>query len=222
MTTLLCLLLLSDANVNGRVEPLPPPQPWRIEVGMRASWIGSSGYTAFSPDNGALASSLGASRDIAVWGPLGLAGGVFWDAQHSAAQTRGLQATLDAHRLAARIEGRYQPVRWLSLFARAAPGVVYQAAALSDDALSASFGRSQWGGSLDATAGFACWLAPYGARAPLRFWLSFEAGYGWTTPMRLFLAVAQSDSQPLRGSPAELGTLSLQGPIFRVATAVTF
>jgi hypothetical protein len=222
MNALLCLLMLADVNLQTRVEPLPPPQPWRVEVGMRASWVGSGGYAPFSPDDGALASSLGASRDVLARGPFALAVGAFWDAQHSTAKPRGATATLDAHRFAARLEGRYTPVRWLSLFARAAPGAVLEVASLSDDAVSASFGRTGWGGSLDATAGVQCWLLPYGRNSKFRFWLSFEAGYGWTTPQRLLLAAAESDSQPLRGSPTDLGTLSLQGPIFRVATAVTF
>lgn len=236
--TLLALLpVLADSEDDSQpeaaaAEQAPVPQVsnglgskqnfWRIDLGLRGAGVGDRNYAPYADNDAMLQGSLAASRTLWSHSRLSLAAGVLWDASSQQQATRGSQVSLVAQRFSATLEGRLHALPWLYVFARGAPGALWAQSTLSDQSSFAAMSGEKWGATFDASGGVSVLLLPQRASAKARWWLTFEAGYGWTQSLALTLKPQASAADSANVAAIRMPALSLNGPLYRITTGVSF
>ena len=109
-----------------RRRKLRPCGCWRPASGL--FYIKGAGYDPFSSNDAFVQFSLAGSRALVRRNDLSLAGGIGLDVGGSSAHARGSATDLRLTRVAALIEGRYQPASRVYFFARVAPGLLHGSA----------------------------------------------------------------------------------------------
>jgi hypothetical protein len=206
------------------VETHPPPRIplWEAAVGVRTVFIKSPAFDPFSNNDAFAQFSLSGSRVLARAHRVALAAGLVLDVGNTDSSARGEPSQLSLTRVAALIEGRYQPWSRLYGFVRVAPGWLHGSASL-DDASSpngASLTTSFDAFSVDTSAGAAFRLGSLGA-SKLSAWLIADGGYAWVQSKPLVLAPNLGDNQNKAGT-LDLGSLAPSGGFFRVALALAY
>lgn len=194
-----------------------------VDLGLRTGFIGDAGFDPYSTNDVLNQGSLGATATVFRRGPLSLAAGGRWEWGAASAKARAADAKLWTHRFSVPIEVRYQLESAIQLFARLAPGAMYQSVTL-DDASSATALRSTgWVVSTDVSVGAALLIGPYRAspRTP-RWWVVGDGGYGFTTSRDVSPAPEGADGDPRRFGTVELPRLAVRGGFLRVAIATSF
>jgi hypothetical protein len=226
----LAALVLSAAVAHAQVPvveqaPAPPAARapgWMLAAGVRTVYIKGAGYDPFSTNDAFVQFSLAGSRAFVRRDHLSLAGGLGLDVGGSSAKARGSATDLRLTRVSALIEGRYQAVPRLYLFARLAPGLMHGSARI-DDASSPSgapLGTTFDTFSLDVGAGAALRFGALGA-ARIGAWLVADGGYGWVSAQSLILSPSLGSDGDKAGA-LDLGTLAPRGGFFRVALALSY
>jgi hypothetical protein len=197
---------------------------WQAEAGLRSMYITNAGYDPVSTDNSFVQFSLGASRTIWDQDRFSFAPGILWDYGQSSAQARGEPTSLEAHRLALSLEGRYHFLPWMYGLVRVAPGALHQRVELDDPLALAPYVARKWGFSFDSAAGLAFLLAPQAevVSSPVRFWIAAEGGYAYAQSGSLAMAPDIDAADPRHTGGVDLGSLAVRGGFFRVYAAVTY
>lgn len=221
---------------TGFAQPTAPPPPgetqetpvdhrvemWRAEIGYRGSFVTDAGYGPFSTQQYFSQASFLASRTVWEERGLSFAPGVGLDFGSSSATARGQSTSLSMTRVSVPLEGRAHFGPWGYAFVRVAPGVALEDAEVDDASAPGALKSSAWMFSTDVSAGYAWLVAPRFERTvhKARFWLQADVGYGWVAGDRLALAATGAGSTNASG--VDLGTLTMDGPFFRVALAASF
>lgn len=194
-----------------------------VELGLRTGFVKDAGFDPYSTNDVINQGSLGGSLTIFRRGPLSLAVGGRWEWGAVSASARAAKAKLWTHRLSVPVEVRWQLELPLYLFARAAPGALYESATLDDGSATGTLSSAGWVASGDASLGFALLMGPWRAspRTP-RWWLIGDGGYGYAAARDVKLSPEGSANDPRRYGAVELPRLALGGGFMRFAVATTF
>jgi hypothetical protein len=205
----------------------------RINMGLRVGhqpaaltgYAPSRGFDAFASNDVLAQFSIDSTIPIVTRGRLVLGAGLGWDVGGRSATVRGLDSSLTAHRLYVPIEGRYHLGAGLFVFGKVAPGAIAAIASVKDGSSPNELSGTGWAFSGDASIGGSILLGPrqHMDRRIVRFWLTPEIGYSYTTsaPIRLNPNRAESD---VLGSDenTQLGRLALSGIFWRASVGTTF
>jgi hypothetical protein len=197
---------------------------WRFELGYRGTFVTDRGLNPFSTQDYFSQVSLVASRTLYARGPFSFAPGLAWDYGRSAATARGDGSSLEVHRFAVPLEGRMHfGARGYALL-RAAPGIALENAEINDPSAPAPLTKSRWLFATDLSAGYAypVWSRVDSPDLVPRIWLEADGGYSWIVAQRLNLSPDLPAGDPRLASGADLGSLAMSGPFFRVAAAISF
>jgi hypothetical protein len=194
-----------------------------IDFGIRTGFIADAGFDPYSTNDVLNQGSLGATATIFRRGPLSLAVGGRWEWGAASAKARAADAKLWSHRFSVPVEVRWQLESALQLFARLAPGAMYQSVTLDDPSSPTTLRSTGWVVSTDASLGAALLLGPYRAspRTP-RWWLVGDAGYGFSTSRDVTPTPEAADAEPRRYGTVDLPRLALRGGFVRLAVATSF
>jgi hypothetical protein len=230
------VLTSSVARAQAPAEPTPslewnrqPAAPaaqaapvWMLAAGVRTFYIKGAGYDPFSSNDAFVQFSLAGSRALVRHDDLSLAAGIGLDVGGSSAHARGSATDLRLTRVAALIEGRYQPASRVYFFARVAPGLLHGSAEIKDASspAGATLGATFDTFALDVGAGAALRLGTF-ARPRLGVWLVADGGYGWAPAQSLVLSPSLGSDSDKAGA-LDLGTLAPRGGFFRVALALSY
>ncbi len=186
-----------------------------LSTGLRATGVPWAGFDPYATNDLLLQFSLSAGVRFFRQGPISLSASLEWDAGGKSATTRGQDMTLFVHRLAVPLEARWQPLRRLAFFVKAAPGADRMLAA-SEPQLRAR----AWAFGVDATAGLAIML---GQVKRARFWLTGEGGYAFAFASSMKLEYQPGPDEPPRKLAATaLPDLSVGGGLGRLGLGVSF
>ncbi|MDP9036158.1 MAG: hypothetical protein M3O50_15265 [Myxococcota bacterium] len=208
---------------------------WRLELGYRDNLVTDPGFNPFSTQDYFSQVSLAASRTVFARRHVSFALGVAWDYGRSTASARGDATRLDVHRLTVPIEGRLHFGSLGYLFARAAPGLAMERADVNDPSgpcaqvpstggCAVPLTESRWLFATDVSAGYAfpVWSRTETPEMVPRLWLQADGGYGWIATQRVRLSPDLPSGDARLAGGTDLGALTMRGPFFRVAAAVSF
>jgi hypothetical protein len=197
---------------------------WQAEAGVRTTFVTSPGYDPVSTDNALTQFSLGATRTLWNEDRLSFAPGIVWDYGSTGATARGAKTSLETHRLALALEGRYHLLPWMYGLVRVSPGAVHQSVELDDPNYVGSYVAKHWAFAFDSAAGFAFLLGPHAedTRSPVKWWVAAEGGYSYAASGSLMMGPDLPPDDPRRVGSLDLGSLALRGGFFRVYAAVTY
>ena len=195
---------------------------WRIDLGLRGAGVNDRNYAPYADNNALIQGSLGASRTVWSHSRLSLAAGVVWDTSSQNENSRGSDVALVAQRFSATLEGRIHVLPWLYVFARGAPGALWAQATVRDTSSFAAFSGNKWGATFDASGGVSVLLLPQRHSASARWWLTFEGGYGWAQSLTFTLEPQASVSDAANVAAIRMPALSLNGPLYRITTGISF
>jgi hypothetical protein len=209
--------------------------PYVVSLGARAMWIRNSGFDVFNENDNLTAFTLGVGRSLFAQGNLSFAVMAFWDAGGVESDVRGESTELFVHRISLGPELRWHPLSDGYAFLRASPAVLNAIASLKESVTGSTYYArsddvdlgvfSSWDFGIDLTAGVAYELFGSAGRhaGPVRFWLSGEGGYAWSSATPLdFSPEADDAAAPERVAVLDQGELAVRGPFLRVVAAATF
>ena len=205
----------------------------RINMGLRVGYQ-PAGLTGYAPSRGfdtfasndVLAQfSVDGTYPLLTRGRVVLAAGLGWDVGGRSATVRGLESSLTAHKLYVPVEGRYHFGPGLFVFGKVSPGAVAALASVNDPSAPNEVSGSAWAFSADASLGGSILLGPrqHMDRRTVRFWLTPEIGYAYTTSASLRPNPGRAEKDILGSDEnTQLGTLALSGIFWRASIGTTF
>ena len=205
----------------------------RINMGLRvghqpAALTGdapSRGFDTFASNDVLAQFSIDGTVPIVTRGRLVLGAGLGWDVGGRSATVRGLDSSLTAHRLYVPIEGRYHFWPGLFVFGKVSPGAAVALASVKDGSAPNELSGSAWAFSADASIGGSILLGPRQRmdKRTVRFWLTPEIGYAYTTNASIRLNPNRAESDVLGSDEnTQLGKLALSGIFWRASVGTTF
>lgn len=200
----------------------PKPETWQGSLGMRATFIRSTGFDAFS-DNDVLSQiSLGIQYVLARRDALAFAVGAAGDFGGRDATARSAPSSMSLSRYTAIAEGRYQFWQRGYAFLRFAPGLLRGSARVEDSSVPGSGGLEDRFNlpAVDASAGAALRLS--GTSSQIAAWFTADGGYGWAASHHLLLAPSAAARDQAKLAPLDLGTIDPRGFFMRFALAVAY
>jgi hypothetical protein len=212
-----------DAAQPPKTRPLP--HHFGIQVGVRTTHIPHSGYDPYADSNGlAQASFVGV---YTPWRTLPFSVHLVgeWNIGRSTSIARGDPTSLAIHRIALGIEGRYEPVSRLYLFAKVAPSALHLRGEIEDFGLGATLTSRTWTWGLDTTGGAALRLGNAGKEGDpaATFWLMLDMGYSFTGEAEMIYRPAELDeNENRRFGDIALPSIGPGGFVTRFGGAVTF
>jgi hypothetical protein len=191
-------------------------------AGVRTTLVRSDGYDPFSTNDALTQFSVSMERVVVRRDAFVFAAGIVTDYGLASAHARRAESELQAWRLGALAEGRYQ--RWQGGygFVRFAPAALGMTARLTDSSTPGG-GRLEdnfWLASGDLSGGAAVRVTP--APTPLAVWLRAEGGYSWAASHHLMLAPEAAPQDQAKLAPVDLGTISPRGAFFRFSIALAY
>jgi hypothetical protein len=212
-----------DAAPPPRTRPLP--HHIGIQLGVRTTHIPHSGYDPYADSNGLAQAAFAAT--YTPWRSLPLSVHLVgeWDIGRTSSIARGDPTSLMIHRIALGIEGRYEPVSRLYLFAKVAPSALHLRGEIEDIPLGATLASRTWTWGLDTTGGAALRLGNAGKEADpgATFWLMLDMGYSFTGEAEMIYRPAELDeNEGRRFGDIALPSIRPGGFVTRIAGAMTF
>ncbi len=197
---------------------------WRLAIGPRFEYVRDPGFDAFGDSDVLAAWSMEATRTILARGRFSFGAGLGTDLGGRSGHARGMESGLFVARFSAPLEGRYHVLPWLYGFARVAPGAAYVNARVDDPSSPGALTKSGGMFTADFSGGASVLLGPQGKAKDktVRFWITPEVGYAWSTAMALDMTAEGHADDPRPQGTTSLGELALRGPFFRVSAALTF
>lgn len=216
-----------------REEPAPakpPPQPriqhWSAGFGFTGSAVNSPGFDPYSKSNTLPMISVFGTYTPWVTRPVSVHLGLQYDYGGAGEKARGANASLDIHRLALGLEGRYVPVSRMMLFVRAMPAAVHLGGTIQDPYLNTTLESGSWIFSADVTGGAAARIGSIGhAELPaVSFWVALDMGYRFapSASMRFRPGNLTADDEGRRFGEVTLPNLDLSGFIGKLSVSVSF
>lgn len=210
------------------VRPAGPPRftYLRASAGMKLGAFGDAGLDTFASDDVIPSLSMDVSYTLFVVRRFSLACGVGWDVGGRASDLRGVAKTsIATHRFSVPIEGRYHFAGWLYAFGKLAPGAALHYVSVHDASSKDPLTDTLGGFSGEASLGASLLVGPYRDydRRTVRFWITPEIGYGWTTSSPVHPTPSGNPNDVLgSNAPVNLGSLAMRGIFWRLGVAVTF
>ena len=200
----------------------PKPEKWQAVAGVRSMLVRSAGYDPFATNDALTQVSLGMERLLLRREGFGFAAGAVTEYGLSSASARSAEGELQAWRLAAVAEGRYQPWHGGYGFLRVAPGVLGMVARLTDSSspTDSTLEDSFQVFSADISGGAAVRLGP--PPNPVSVWFRAEGGYSWAGSHHLMLAPGAAPRDQAKLAPVDLGTINPGGAFFRLSIALAY
>lgn len=218
----------TDAEADEPARPEGPPRftYLRASMGMKVGAFGDAGLDAFASDDVVPSWSVDVSYTLFVVRRFSVAAGLGWDVGGRASELRGVTKTsLVTHRFSVPIEGRYHFAGWLYAFGKLAPGAALHHVSVTDASSNDPLTDTLGGFSGEASLGASLLIGPHRGydRRTVRFWVTPEMGYAWTTSAAVH-ATPNGNPNDVLGSnaPANFGSLAMRGIFWRVGFAVTF
>jgi hypothetical protein len=206
------------------VEGAPRYDLVRINAGVRMGYLPNRGFDTFASNDVLPQFSIDGTYPLLTQGKLVLAAGLGWDVGGRTGKVRGFESTLTAHRLYVPLEGRYHFKPWLFGFGKVSPGAAAMIAGVNDAAAN-NVSSTGWAFAADASVGASILMGPRSSydKRSIRFWVTPEIGYAYTTnaPLR---ANPGRDEQSMLGSDenTNLRALALSGFFWRASIGTTF
>lgn len=207
------------------VEGAPRYDLVRINAGVRVGYVPNAAFDTFASNDMLGQLSLDGTYPLLTAGNVVLAAGVGWDVGTRSDQVRQISGSMTAHRLYVPIEGRYHFAPWLFGFGKVSPGAAAVVASMKDASAPNDLSTTGWAFSADASLGASILMGPRKnpEKRVVRFWLTPEVGYGFTTHAPLHLATGR-DEKDLLGTDesTNLRSLALSGFFWRASVGTTF
>ncbi len=210
-----------------RATPEGPPRFdfIRANAGLKLGYIGNRAYDTFSSDDVLPQASIDGTYTFLTSGRLALAAGAGWDVGASHAKLRGGDAYLTAHRLYVPIEARLHFRSWYA-FGKVSPGAAGMVGWVKDaSAPSGEISRTGWAFSTDASVGASVLLGPRSNldKRGVRFWLTPEVGYAYTTAATMRMDPGRDENDQLGvDQHTGLRSLALSGFFWRASVGFTY
>ncbi len=211
--------------------PPPPPGPARISwvrlgAGFRIGYIPTSGFDAYASNDVLSQLSLDGTLTLIEKRPWSLAAGLGVDLGGRQSKIREtIDTSLFAMRVTVPIEARWHLASWMYAFGKLAPGVAYNAVSYKDPASLTPLRDKGAAFAGDASLGASFMIGGYKNldKKGVRFWVTPEVGYGFTTAMRVE-PNAGRDEDDVTGTEADasFGKLALSGGFWKLGVGFTF
>lgn len=212
--------------------PAAPPSPPRkfaqryvgLELGARALIVGNAGFDPYAEDDLLASVSLGATWEPLRVAPIYIGFAGEYDYGSRSARARGVPSSLAVHRVAVGARVRWEAAHWLSLYAKASPGVLHLRGSLDDAVLDRPLVARTWTYTVDTLAGAAFPVATFGDREwPFaRMWVLVEGGYSFAGSAAMTYAPADDPADARQFGVVHLPDLRVSGAMNRFAVAMTF
>lgn len=205
----------------------PPRISWvRLGLGTRLGYIPHEGFDAYATNDVLAQISLEGSVTLLERRPWSLAGGLAVDLGGRSSRIRNeVDASLFAMRVTVPIEARWHLAGWLYAFGKLAPGVAYNAVSFKDPAALTPLRDKGGAFAADASLGASVMIGGYKNldKPGVRFWVTPEVGYGFTTTMRV-RPNADRDEDDVTGTEmdASFRSLALRGGFWKLGVGFTF
>ena len=203
--------------------PLPPHSREHVAValGVRVGFLRDRGVDPYSTNDMLAQSSLGASGTFWHRRPFSLAATFAWDYGARQSQARGVESSLNAHRLTAGLRVGWELADLLTIYGRAAPGAVHLVGKLDDTTTGLSQTADPWTWSVDLAAGAILPLANLGTSTfPVNFQVFGEGGYGFAGRADMTFHANLPDGDRRRVTGTTLPSLSPSGGYFTLGLGV--
>jgi hypothetical protein len=214
-----------DTPAAQRPEGAPRYDLIRINAGARIGYIGNSGFDTYSSNDVLPQFSIDGTFPLLTSGKLVLAAGAGWDVGGRSDSIRGLTSSLGVHRFYVPIEGRYHFKPWLYGFGKSAPGAAAMMASVKDPSVPDTISATGWAFSADASIGASVLMGPRSNmdKRTIRFWLTPEIGYGFTTKASLNMNPNRDQEFALGSDESTtMRALALNGFFWRASVGTTF
>jgi hypothetical protein len=207
-------------------KPVGPPRydTIRINAGVKMGYIPNSGFDAFSKNDVLPSFSIDGTYPLMTSGKLVLGAGLGWDVGGRSDTVRGLSSALNVHRLSVPIEGRYHIAPSIFAFGKVSPGATAMMASVKETSGS-DLSTTAWAFSADASVGTSIQITPrnHYDRREVRFWITPEIGYSFTTSASLNTNLGRDEKELLgTDEDTKLRSLALSGFFWRASVGMTF
>jgi hypothetical protein len=197
----------------------------RVNVGFRVGYVPGRAFDTFASNDVLSQFSIDGTYPLLTRGKLVLGAGLGWDFGGRSDQLRGFTASLATHRLYVPIEGRWHFAPGFSAFGKVSPGAVAALTSVEDPSASNELSSTGWAFSADASIGASILMGPrkHMDKRAVRFWLTPEIGYAFTTRAPVHQNPGR-DEKDLLGSDenTNLRSLALAGFFWRASVGTTF
>lgn len=213
--------------VVDKTKPSGPPRfdTIRINAGLKIGYIPNRGFDTFSRNDVLPSFSLDGTYPLMTTGKLVLGAGLGWDVGGRSDTVRGLSSDLRVHRLSVPIEARYHIVPSIFAFGKVSPGATAMIASVKEVGSGQDLGATGWAFSADASAGASILITPrsHYDRREVRFWITPEIGYSFTTSGALNTNIGREEKDLLgTDEDTRLRGLALNGFFWRASVGMTF
>jgi hypothetical protein len=221
-------LVVKEQAKEAPATPAHAPRRQYVSLGfgIRAAHIESKGYDPYSESDGQPMMTLFGTVTPWPTRPFSVHLAFEWDYGSSESHARGIESTLDLHRLALGLELRYLPISRISLFARAMPAAIHAGGVVKDASFTDHLEANAWTWGVDATAGAAARVASFGhvEHPAASIWIGLDMGYRFAAPaaMRLRPGGLTEADQARRFGEVPMADLDVSGFVGRLTGSVSF
>jgi hypothetical protein len=213
------------SEADRRPEGSPRYDLIRVNAGIKMGYVTSSAYDTFGKNDVLTQVSVDGTYPLLHTGKLVLGAGLGWDGGGRSGTLRGNATDLTIHRLSVPIEGRFHFVPSVYGFAKVAPGATAMIASITEGSSNKALETTGWAFSADASVGASILMGPRQNldKRTVRFWLTPEFGYSYTTNAPIRPNPGREDKD-LLGSDENTGlrALALSGFFWRATIGATF
>lgn len=213
-----------DRDAEANEEP-PKYDFIRLNAGIRVGYVTTRGFDAFGSNDVLPQFSIDGTYPLLARGSFVLGAGLGWDAGRSSAPLRGLETSLSTHRFYVPVEGRLHFAPSIFAFAKVSPGAAMSTASVQDGSSPKELSGTGWAFAADVSVGASILMGPRQAsrQRKVRFWITPEVGYAYTTKAPMRLSPGRADDEVLGSDESmNLRGLALSGVFWRASLGATF